>query len=337
MRRSPTILNGIVHKGVILLSWCAFLVRQDAFITEEASRDPMTGLLTLARDARTRLLDQIDKYVSKVHAIEVCRAITIVHLLTNTTWGVNVSPIRFLACRQAAPLRSVAPVAGDRSVGSSLLDDVEASRVQVQGRLLEHTELRKAIVVLRDHKFLVEIKSTLHGVVAAVCLLPFGDPEMRTCLISAREGRCLVQISPLVRHLVKCGFRLAIVTEPPPFSRNKSEPDRRFDSVLTEVTAAQHALIDYCVVSLALKESLDESARTAGWLKSECSRNIDRFGVTYVQVQPDASTQTVWLGLVFHSQPENEKTVRLKSAYIDSRSEGVSMSRILFGSERLAN
>ena len=99
------------------------------------------------------------------------RAITIVHLLTNTNWGAG-QPIRFLSCRQSIPQRDRVSAVGDASMVSAIRSEIGRTRKSISNILLRHQRTKHFIESLRDSKCIIEMRRTGSGISPCVNLLP---------------------------------------------------------------------------------------------------------------------------------------------------------------------
>jgi hypothetical protein len=139
------------------------------------------------------------------------RAITVVHLLTNTRWGAE-PPIRFLSCRQSLAQRDRTIGTGDAAIYDSFLVEISSVRESLKSQADNHLDTRRFLKSMRDRKCVVEMRQTSNGIKPCIDLLPsVSSTSFRSvCSLSLVDRAPSLEMNSLMKALVDNGMQLNI-------------------------------------------------------------------------------------------------------------------------------
>jgi len=255
-----------------------------------------------AREARVRLLDSIDK------------AITIVHLLTNTQWGSETA--RFLSCSQSLPLRDKRPSLGDRNV-AKVLDKSCREALDILDRDRKRFGTYKELIQsLRSENFITEMRYIEGNISIVVELMPTLNPALSnshvsTCILTIYEESPKIVFHPVVRTLVDTGAMLVVCFNEGSVTVQTSNSES-FSGVVEEVHAGRMAVLDYMIVAQIQKE-VESNKLPDGWVCTEVSKHPSKFSISLVGPTGDE----IQIALGSRAQDIPEHTMTLRSVFVD--------------------
>ena len=182
-------------------------------------------------------------------------------------------------------MRKLVSSAGDRNVVSELLTMVESTRSDINSDVSQFIQLRLIYDSLLASQFLVEFRTPPSGIVLVVDLMPLcQSKEISTCVISA-DGS--LDLHPTIQYYLEKGFSLQFEPSYQPSSQMSDSA-----TPLEKVCVAQQCVVDYMLVLSLLDDPVDTCK--GGWIRVNKSRNIDQFGVEYIQA---TGGSRVWIGM----------------------------------------
>jgi hypothetical protein len=292
---------------------------------------PSIGHLEKAKLARVKILDSLDKYVAPARpsSPNSSRAITVVHLLTNSQWGEGVPPTRFLSCRQSVPARDRASVVGDISVFTGALSETASTSRSIASIKIKTSRMNNILQALREAKFLTRVHCGDSGLEIQVELVPSTNPMvgqsgLSTCRLSVNKEPITLTLHPLLRRLVSTRANLRVTisrtTENMDTCEGSGSNSAVTEYIVSRVVSAQAVALDYLVLQ-RLHEEADKGKAPLGWVITKQTKQSESFRLSAVKMKAgDAVYVTVELVskddqvTPRHSRAE----MMLKQAYVDA-------------------
>jgi len=259
--------------------YCAF--KQNAFHESERQNDKSMTYLQRARDTRVKLLENLDKYAFFIMQLLFHRIITVVHLLTNTSWG-EPTPIRFLSCRQSAPQRDRLLTTGDRDVAVTLLAEVSEIQKTVEMHWKRHSATKEFVKDLKNRQAVTEMRISPSGIQPCLELLPSVWPKKLGSVagIHLENMEPVLKVNSLLDGFLKNRFELTIsVLKGHPEGDQSMEaiPDKDMD----QTSRAQLCALDLEIVRLLQGSDQPSCCESHRFSKVQVSRSYKDFSVLF--------------------------------------------------------
>ncbi len=265
-----------------------------------------------------------------MRVLHVSRAITVVHLLTNSQWGEGIPPTKFLSCRQSAPARDKSATVGDSSVSKLTQQEIQQVRNRIRIESARNSCACDLVESLNAAKFLSMVDCNENGPRIIVDLVPSLNPDgvgsgIAVCSISIRNIPVMVLYHPLLQDLVRHNSRLVILINNDTVLNSQTSRDPVISTgtqdVIRELSFAQEVALDYMIID-RLHHEVESGSKSGNWTIVNRSRYTSDLEISAVKVLSEKSSKlTVRLQaeVVDQSPAVHTALNSLRSSFIEWR------------------
>lgn len=245
-----------------------------------------------------------------------------VHLLTNTDWGVGVAPARFLSSRQSIPSRDRLASVGDKRIADGFMMEIHSIRREVGLQQGSIQRMKNLVLSLRSSGVLVEMKLLDGGIKPVIDLLSssvVSAPKF-LCYLNTVRGEPTIEFDPSMKYIVNQRFSLNINSP-----RENVTDSRKSESVQDEILRANICALDFAILCRLQEETSSSIASEHKRLnRTSISKHMESLSVSYLLVSDIAKDiRPIKITMCRHAEGRSPLAIsKLREAYIQFSQEG---------------